>query len=458
MNNSLGQMIRHIPSLFLIYLLRLTETHALSIDFTKGTSSATTTAMTVVLIGVSSVMLVADAASVDAASTTPDEKSATLTPGKLRSLGEVALSERNYADAINYYTQASQLEPNNAINYYKLYNVHKRMRSLTEALSDLIHAVELDTNNFEWRIQKANLLVNLGRCEEGQEEYMVAAKLLNESFGDVTKARQQAEDGYRNANDCAQFTKSAMAAYQSQNWDAAIQYFTLVLSHTLDTPDILYMKSQAEYHTGDYYGAVSDTGKILKSYPQHVEAYQLRGEAYIRLNEMEMAIKHFREGLKLDPDHKGCREGHKLVKLLRKKDQKANEAFERGEYKLAIDLWWETMNVDLALLGMVRPTLLKVVRAHMELKEYDKAIEEATKHINNEESVEGLHALGEAQLAAEKYDEAMRTFQRAMEIAVRKLSPLFFLEQSNYIPSIYHSMQFECHPLLARGQKERLQD
>ena len=389
--------------------------------------------MTVVLattyyIGVSSVMLMADAAT----TTTNDDNnntnksgggSATLTPGKLRSLGEVALSERKFNEAVSYYTQASQLEPNNAVNYYKLYNVHKRMRSLNEALSDIIHAVELDGNKYDWRIQKASLLVNLGRCEEGQEEYLVAVKLLANPSEDDKKSKQ-AMDGFKVANECAQLTKSAMAAYQSENWSDAIQYFTLVLSHTLDTPDVLYMKAQSQYHMSDYYGVVSDTGKILKNYPHHVEAYQLRGEAYIRLNEMEMAIKHFREGLKLDPDHKGCREGHKFVKLLRKKDQKAYEAFEKGEYKQAIDLWWETMNIDLSLLAFVRPTLLKVVKAHMELKEYDRAIEEASKHVNNEESVEGLHSLGEAQLASEKYDEAMRTFQRAIEIAVRRLIDL----------------------------------
>lgn len=76
------------------------------------------------------------------------------------------------------------------------------------------------------------------------------------------------------------------------------------------------------------------------------------------------------------------------------------------------------MNADISLLAFVRPTLLKVVKGHISLKQYDKAIEEAKKHVDNEESVEGLHAMGEAMLAAERYDEAVRTYQRAMEIAV----------------------------------------
>ena len=76
------------------------------------------------------------------------------------------------------------------------------------------------------------------------------------------------------------------------------------------------------------------------------------------------------------------------------------------------------MNTDMSLLAFVRPTLLKVVKAHMALKNYGKAIEEAEKHVNNEASVEGLHALGAAQQADEQFDAALRTYQKAFEIAV----------------------------------------
>ena len=73
----------------------------------------------------------------------------------------------------------------------------------------------------------------------------------------------------------------------------------------------------------------------------------------------------------------GCKQGHKILKKLTKKDKKGDEAFEKGEYQDAIDRWWEAMNVDISLLSFVRPTLLKVVKAHISLKEYEKAIEEA---------------------------------------------------------------------------------
>ena len=76
------------------------------------------------------------------------------------------------------------------------------------------------------------------------------------------------------------------------------------------------------------------------------------------------------------------------------------------------------MNIDMTRLAFVRPTLLKVVKAHTALGEHDKAIAEAKKHVDNDETVEGLHALGEAMMAGEMFDEASRTYQKAFEIAV----------------------------------------
>ncbi|KAL7428895.1 hypothetical protein ACHAXM_001709 [Skeletonema potamos] len=277
--------------------------------------------------------------------------------------------------------------------------------------NDVLHSTNNDDSNTnnnnnnkaaEYKKLKAKLLVNLGRCDEAVQEY----NSLNETNED--------------ANTCAHFTNMALSAYQSQNWSDAISLFDKILTTyaTLgDTPDLLYMKSQSEYNIGDYYGTISDTGKILKGYPQHLEAYQLRGSAYYRLNEMDMAMKHFREGLKLDPEHMGCKEGHRLVKKITNIVKRGDEAFEAGNFRFAIDAWMGAIHLDVTHLALVRPTQLKVVKAYMALKDYFNAERECMEHIRTQESVEGLHLLGEVQSAAEKYNEALRTYQRALEIA-----------------------------------------
>ena len=308
-NNSLGQRImRHVASLSLIYLLRLTNFCLISSSST--TSSSTTTSVLVAtyicVFSSSSMHVVADAESGQQQQQQQQhqQQQPPMSVGKLRSLGEVALSERRYADAESLYLRAIKIEPDNALNHHKLYAVRKRRgggTSLSDALVDISRAVDLDPSRYDYRVQKAALLVHLGRCDEAYGEY-VHAQLL---AGDDDAKRNAAIEGARDSGECARELSAASEAHRDGRWEDAVRHFDAVLGRTLDAPDLLFLKANAEFRSGDYYGTVSDTGRILKNYPKHIEAYQLRGGAYARLNEMDMAVKHYREGLKLDPEHKG---------------------------------------------------------------------------------------------------------------------------------------------------------
>ena len=89
-----------------------------------------------------------------------------LSAGKLRSKGEEAFVSGQYEDALKYYGQAVVLEPENAINHFKLFRVHQRMRRYAEALNNLSRALELTPDSQDYRLQKVKLLKSLGQCEE----------------------------------------------------------------------------------------------------------------------------------------------------------------------------------------------------------------------------------------------------------------------------------------------------
>jgi len=61
--------------------------------------------------------------------------------------------------------------------------------------------------------------------------------------------------------------------------------------------------------------------------------------------------------------------------------------------------------------------LPKIVLSHTNLKDHDKAVEEAKKLIVIEETPNALYCLGDAQISAELFNEALQTFRRALEIA-----------------------------------------
>jgi DnaJ family protein C protein 3 len=58
-----------------------------------------------------------------------------------------------------------------------------------------------------------------------------------------------------------------------------------------------------------------------------------------------------------------------------------------------------------------------IIQAHSKLGQHDKAQEEAEKLMEEQESLEHMWALGDVLTSAEKFEEALRVFQNALEAA-----------------------------------------
>ena len=329
-----------------------------------------------------------------------------MSAGKLRSSAEEAFSQGKTAEAIDFLQQAISMEPENAVNHHRLYKIRHRSRQFMEALKDIGSAVDYASANDEkdsYRSLKARLLVELGQCDRAVVEYQ--------------QVKEPEVSGYETAKQCSATLEAAEKAFFDKDFRSAASFFRDALRFTEYAPDILWSKAQALLEVGDYYGAISDSGKLLKLLPHHIDAYQLRGTAYYRLAEHEQAIAHFREGLKLDPEHKGCKSGHKLVKKLEKSRKKAEDAFNAKNFEEAVALFEKTRNIDPDHVTFNRQILLKQIKALSRAGKHDAAIVEARRYNDQGETIEGLWALGEALTDGEKFDEALNVYRKAMEKA-----------------------------------------
>ena len=196
------------------------------------------------------------------------------------------------------------------VNFDKLFKVHLRMKRLDDALVDVGQAVALEPSKANYYQQRADLLVSLGQCDQAVEDYAAWYRLTKASSTSSSSSPQGAgPTAMEKAQECAARVGRATEAYLNEQWAVAVHELQEALTFTEQALDLLFMKAQASYHTGDYYGAVSDTGRILKRKPDHLESYQLRGESYFRLGEHDLAVQHFREALIRDPEHAGCKKG-----------------------------------------------------------------------------------------------------------------------------------------------------
>lgn len=181
--------------------------------------------------------------------------------------------------------------------------------------------------------------------------------------------------------------------------------------------DLLWPKAQALFELHDYYGVVSDTGKLLKLHPQHLDALYLRGSAFYRLGEHEQAILHFREALKSDPEHKQNKEGHKLVKKLDKAKQKGDQALESGDFDSAIEQYTKAQTFDPLHHIFNRKMGVALVKAYSKKGDHKTALSKAEAYVKEEETVEALWLLGETQQEADQFEKAFQTFRKALEMA-----------------------------------------
>jgi DnaJ family protein C protein 3 len=325
-------------------------------------------------------------------------------PGKLRSRGEEALSTRNFDEALKMYKKAVELEPENGNNYFHIFRVQQRARKFPDALNAITTALTFDPSNGSYRVQKAKLLKSLGQCDRAVVEYQ---EIKDQ---DVTSLLQEAQE-------CERAIATAEQAMSQGDYSAATHYYSQVMRHVEQASDLLFAKATAMFHMGDYYGVIGDTGKILKVHPKHLEAYELRGQAYVRLGEHDAAIQHFREALKFDPEHKGCKSAHKFVKSIEKKKKKADQAYEERNYEDAIKKYWEAIDIDATHRAFARPVILKIIKAYSKIGHHDEAVKQAESLAEEAGAgaVEYKWALGDALTDAEKYEEALRVFQNAAE-------------------------------------------
>jgi DnaJ homolog subfamily C member 3 len=338
-------------------------------------------------------------------------------PGKLRSVAEEAMMNGDYTSAIENLNLAVSLEPDSPLNHFKLYRVYHRKRQYESALSHIATATDMDAAKY--RPVKAKLLLQLAQCEQAVVEYSILLGEMTTS-GDNDGSAAVIQMEAQTAQECQRTQEAATAAFVNQHYDVAVHHYTTIVSRFVElgsSTEYLYPKAVSLYHTGDYYGCISDTGRLLKENSNKPDVYKLRGDAYYALGEHDQAILHYREALKMDPEHKESKAGHKQVKAIEKKLKKGDAAFAAADYPAALEHWEAAIAVDPSHTAFVRPLTLKMAMAHAKNKQVKQGLAIVDGYLEQEETLEGLTVRAEIQQLADDYEGAVRTMERAVEIA-----------------------------------------
>jgi tetratricopeptide (TPR) repeat protein len=187
---------------------------------------------------------------------------------------------RKYDDAINDYTEAIKLNPQED-TYSSRGMVYADMNNYDKAIEDFSEAIKLDSN-------KPNVYLLRGGAFRDKHDYDNAIK-------DYTEAIRL------DANSVNTILNRAGVYRAKEDYDNAIKDYTEAIRLDANAVDTILLRGITFKDKQDYDNAIKDYSQVMQVDPNAIDAYLLRGIAFKYKQEYDKAINDFSEATRLDP-------------------------------------------------------------------------------------------------------------------------------------------------------------
>lgn len=219
------------------------------------------------------------------------------------------------------------------------------------------------------------------------------------------------------AQQCSNLHSEAENAYLNRQWQRARELFTELLLSTELSTEILLNRAWSCYHQGDWYEAIADSGRVLKIDSSNIRALELRGTSYYVLGELLMSVNHYKQCLKLDPEHTGCKGGFKLASKITKLLEKYENTLKTKNYNSGLQILLDIISIDGEHPIIVPKAHINMTIIYKELKQYKEAKEYGEKILQKEENnVDILQILADIHMLSEEYEQAVYRYRKLVDL------------------------------------------
>ena len=195
--------------------------------------------------------------------------------------GNFLLMLRQTDKAIEAYSHAIELNPNNVFAYNNRGLVYAKKGDYKRAIKDLNKAIELDPNYVE-------AYNNRGIAFEGE--------------GDFDRAIADHSTAIKLNSDYAEAYNNRGIAYDRKgDYDYAIRDYTTAIDLKPDYAGAYNNRGNAYRNKCNCDQAIDDLNMAIKLNSKFTEAYNNRGIAYDKKGEYDLAIEDYNEAIKLNP-------------------------------------------------------------------------------------------------------------------------------------------------------------
>lgn len=363
----------------------------------------------------------ADASSDDLAGKTPYEIAI--------SKGDRALAAHDTKGAREHYTLAAKIEPSYAEAYSKRAVVWLGIAKHQKAIDDFSLVLGLKPGDAKTLMKRAAAYAALGLFEPALSDLNSVLAIDRANSKAVQQKRLWGKLQQEHA-ECTAAVAAFLAGAKSrgeggeippqerQAAEATMAQLSRLLEVATHSKLLLMARANVRWQLGDLGGVLEDTSAAINVDGHLVEAYCLRGDALFRNGEFLTVQKYYKEGLKLDPDHKGCRTSLKAVKRFAALKGEFDAAFDAGNCAAVVEKVADfaaegVQGVKAYWAGIKERECVCLGRQ----KQAARGVEACTEALGlNDQSVASLLARAELRLVQQEWGMAQGDFSKVLQL------------------------------------------
>lgn len=244
----------------------------------------------------------------------------------MKEKGNEEFKKGNYEKAIEFYTYATEMDPNNHVFYTNRAMCYAAMKKWDKSLRDAETSIKYKKDWEKGHYRRGMALQNLGRLQEAVQAFQECVKLSPQT-ADFAKALDAAKkEMFKGMNESEILKLEGNELFKTGKIDDAIKKYTLALakcpSDEAKTPtaseakaaaaeknrqlkaDILANRAACFVQLYEPTKVKADCDEALKLVPNHGKALLRRGQALESLEKYKQALEDFEAVLKSDPQCK----------------------------------------------------------------------------------------------------------------------------------------------------------
>ncbi|KAF9181440.1 hypothetical protein BGZ51_005432 [Haplosporangium sp. Z 767] len=345
------------------------------------------------------------------------------------------LGKGEYNLALQNYDAAIDRDPSNYLSYFKRAATYLTLGRNNQALADFTTILKLKPDFGQALLQRGKIYTKAGEFAKAKQD--LELYYTNYKSTDPQSA-QEIPELLSTIDEASKALALAEAAAQAGQTEECVHILgSAILVAPLHIP---FRLQRAECHLarGEVEEAVNDFNRATHNAATNPELmHRLSTMSYYSLYMPEQALAQIKQCISFDPENKLCKTLFRKLKTTEKEMAKLTSDLENrrwagvinksvgGEKSLVKTIEIETENmetVNKAVGKMPKRLLLKVYsaacKAYTETKDHKNALKWCTSTLSLDESnVDGMVGRGMAHMLNDDFEEAIRDFTKAQELA-----------------------------------------